>query len=119
MSVSRLSLPWEIFSDIQRLLTSWSLTVLEHFPPVLATGHFLRAAVINGTQATWIEVPVSSGDHVVIKENVHKAAAVFHAHLWFLGASRALGQAGFLDYEIEWNVPDETGKGLSLATYSP
>ena len=72
MSISRLSLPWEIFPDIQRLLTSWSLTFLERFPPVLATGHFLRAAVINGTQATWIEVPVSSGDHVVIKENVIK-----------------------------------------------
>ena len=47
-------------------------------------------------RALWIEVPVSKSDHVVVTDNVHKAAALFHALLCFLGASRFLGQVGFL-----------------------
>ena len=35
------------------------------------------------------------------------------------GAARSLGPVGFLGCEIEWNVPEQAGKGLRLNTFSP
>ena len=55
----------------------------------------------------------------VVTENVHMVAALFHAHLWFLGQSRVRGQVGFLGCETEGMLPGDTGKGLSLATSQP
>ena len=33
-------------------------------------------------------------------------------------ATRFLGKVGFLDGELEWNVPEQTPKGLSLTSFS-
>ena len=30
-----------------------------------------------------------------------------------------MAQVGFLACEIEWNLPEQTGKGLSLTTFTP
>ena len=34
-------------------------------------------------------------------------------------ATRALGIVGFLGCELEWNVPEQTPKGLNITTSSP
>ena len=34
-------------------------------------------------------------------------------------ATRALGIVGFLGSELEWNVPEQTPKGLNITTSSP
>ena len=34
-------------------------------------------------------------------------------------ATRALGIVGFLGSELEWNVPEQTPKGLNITTTPP
>ena len=55
-------------------------------------------------------------DQILFTENVHKVAALLKPTL-APGVTRALGQAGYLGCEIKWNVPEQTGKGLSLTTF--
>ena len=52
---------------------------------VLATGQFLRAEVMSPRPAlVKLVARVSPDGQFVVTENVHKAAALFDAHLWFL-----------------------------------
>ena len=70
------------------LFGSWlpeSCLCLEFSSPVSTPWHFLRTAIIIELQALWIEVPVRTGDQVVVIENFQKMAALLHAHSWFLG----------------------------------
>lgn len=74
-----------------------------------ATGHFLRTAVIIGTQGLVnIEVLVCKVYEGVVTD-AHMVAALFHAHFWFLGQLRICGQVGCLR-EIEGKLPEDTGK---------
>ena len=43
----------------------------------------------------------------------------FSGPAWCLKAARVLVLVCFLGCEIEWNVPEQTGKGLSLTTFPP
>ena len=54
---------------------------------------------------------VSAGGQVVVTKNVHKAAALFHTQM-ISQATRAKESVGFLGCELEWNVPEQTPKGL-------
>ena len=54
---------------------------LEFISPLPAPGHFLRRimliSVINRNPALWFELPVNTGENVVVTENVHRVAALF------------------------------------------
>ena len=43
----------------------------------------------------------------------------FSGPAWCLKATRVLVLVCFLGCEMEWNVPEQTGKGLSLTTFPP
>ena len=53
---------------------------LEFISQVTATGHFLRVAVINRTLGLVSWGSCNKDVQVVVTENVHKAAALLHAH---------------------------------------
>ena len=65
-----------------------------------------------------LETPVSTCGQVVITGNFHKAAVLLHADSGSI-CNQNLGKVGFLDGELEWKVPEQTHKGLSLTTSSP
>ena len=92
---------------------------LEFISLVPAAGHFLRVAVIHRTPGlgNWgaCEQEWSSCSSRKCSQN----GSTFPGPRWFLGATRALGQVGFRGCEMEWNVPEQTGKGLSLTTFPP
>ena len=54
---------------------------------------------------------VSAGGKVVVTENVHKEAALFHTQM-IPQTTRAEGSVGFLGCELEWNVPEQTPRDL-------
>ena len=72
----------------------------EFISQVPATGHSWGQLSLSEPQALWIEVCVLKGDQAVITEYVHKAAALFHGNLWFLGESRVWRLPGLWNSEI-------------------
>ena len=94
-----------------QLPESW--LCLEFLSLVLVAGHFLRVAVIRRTPGlgNWgaCEQEWSSCSSRKCSQN----GSTFSDPPWFLGATRALGQVGFQGCEMEWNVPEQTGKGES------
>ena len=73
---------------------------LEFISQVTATGHFLRVAVINRTLGLVSWGSCNKDVQVVVTENVHKAAALFHAHPCFLGSSGVWGPVRFLAVKL-------------------
>ena len=61
---------------------------------------------------------MSKNDQVVVSGNVHKAAALFRLSLVPEG-SLSLSASLLSGLGDGWNVPEQTGKGLSLTTVSP
>ena len=84
---------------------------------LLAIGHFLRAAVIIGTPGLVNWGVCAQGWPSRSYTKCPQGGSTFHVHLWFPGANRAWGQVGFLGCDIEWNLPEQTGKGLSLTAF--
>ena len=80
--------------------------------------YFLRAVITNRIPGLVNWGSFRTCDQILFTENIHEAAALFNAHLWFLGVTRALGKVCFLGSEIEWNVPEQTQKTLSVRTFS-
>ena len=62
-----------------------------------------------------MEVPVSTGVQVVVTGNVHKRQHFFIPNSG-PPATRTLRSAGLLGCELEWQVPEQTLKGLCLTT---
>ena len=58
-------------------LGSWKLGVFGNYFSNTAPGHFLRASVIIQAQSLWTEMPVNSGDKIVVTEIVCKKTALF------------------------------------------
>ena len=61
---------------------------------------------------------VSAGGQVVVTENVHKEAALFHTQM-IPQATRAEGSVVFLGCELEWNVPEQTPRDLVSILLTP
>ena len=80
-------------------------------------GHDWSDLAAAAAASLWTEVPVNSGDKIVVTEIIYKKTALFRPPFgsW---VTRALGKVGFLGSEIKRNVPGQTGKGSSLRTFS-
>ena len=82
---------------MENLPYSWPLQsrlCLQLISAIIAPGRFLRAAVIDSpTGLVTLEVPVSAGAKVVVTGNVHRAAALLHAHLRFRLEQERSGQS--------------------------
>ena len=100
---------------------SWlpkSRLCLEFISPVPATAQFLRAVVINGIPGlvNWGACELVTG--CSYRKPPQDGSTFPYPPLIPLGQA-VLGQVGFLACEIDWNLPEQTGKGLSLTTFTP
>ena len=109
---------WGKFTCCCWLLESWLF--LEFISTKLAAGPFLRAVVVNSPPGlvNW------SGD-----ASLHQWSSCSYRK-WPQGRSTSsyttqvettsvLGVVGFLGCELEWNVPEQTPKGLNITTTPP
>ena len=101
-----------------RKLAPWSWLVLEYISPISSPGHFLRAAVISRTTAlvNW-GACVHWWSSCSYRKCPQDGSTFFRPPL-VPGATRSLRKIGFLVCELEWNVPEQTPKGLSLTSFS-
>ena len=77
---------WQLAS--WKLFCVWDL-ILQYPPQDISWGQRSRAAA----QPLWIRGASKPWWSVVVTGNVHKAAALFDAHLWFLGQAEASGKS--------------------------
>ena len=88
-------------------LGSWKLGVFGNYFSNTAPGHFLRASVIMQAQSLWTEVPVNSGDEIVVTEIVYKKTALFRP---------PFGSWGDQSLRESW-FPGQWNRGMCLSKH--
>ena len=69
--------------------------------------YFLRAVITNRIPGLVNWGSFRTCDQILFTENIHKVATLFKPTFGSWRVTRALGQAGYLGCEIEWNVPEK------------